>query len=150
MLHLARPACWSQNSRISHRLWNCSKNFSKSSTYRQQSAEDFDFGNYSVILPDEPYVFGVSHIVSRSVPPNIVRPHYALPGYSNDTNDPSTKKDGGRIVLGGGAEYRLREAAKLAKKVREHAGKLVQVRHISERNCLYKIGGFKLLVARLE
>ena len=90
--------------------------------------DDFDFGDYSVILPPEPYIFGVSHIVPRSVTPNIVRPHYALPG----SNDIETDKGGdGKIVLGGEAEFRLREAAKLAKKVREYAGKLVKVRRPS-------------------
>jgi len=88
--------------------------------------DDFDFGDYNIILPPEPFIFGVSHIVPRSVPPNIVRPHYALPGCSNDTE--TNKDNGGKIVLGGEAEFRLREAAKLAKKVREYAEKLVKVR----------------------
>jgi methionyl aminopeptidase len=124
--HLARSACSWRSSRTTHQLWNYSRYFSKPSIHRQQSTEDdFAFGDYSVILPDEPYIFGVSHIVPRSVPPNIVRPHYALLGYSDDS---STEKGGGKIVLGGEAEFRLREAAKLAKKVREYARKLVQVR----------------------
>jgi methionyl aminopeptidase len=128
--HFALPlaACSWRSSRTTHRLWNYSRYFSKSSTHRQQSAgDDFAFGDYSVILPNEPYILGVSHIVPRSVPPNIVRPHYALLGYSDDYS--TEKGDGhGKIVLGGEAEFRLREAAKLAKKVREYAGKLVQVR----------------------
>ena len=113
MLRLARPACrW----RIAQ---NCSRYFS--TPYRD---DDFDFGDYSVILPPEPYIFGVSHIVPRSVPSNIVRPHYALLGCSNDTE---TGKDDGKIALGGEAEFHLREAAKLAKKVREYARSLVKV-----------------------
>jgi methionyl aminopeptidase len=129
MYRVARPALSWRNSRIGRRLWNHSRYFSKSSTCSQQSdRDDFDFGDYSVILPAEPYVFGVSHVVPRTVPPNIVRPDYALLGSSNDTDGFLTGKDDGKIVLGGEEEFRLREAAKLAKKVREYARELVQVR----------------------
>ncbi|KAF8187210.1 methionyl aminopeptidase [Pholiota molesta] len=58
--------------------------------------EDFvDFGSYEVILPEEPFVFGVSHIRPREVPEHIPKPPYAL------TAD-------GKIKLGGEAESRIR------------------------------------------
>ncbi|KAF8222446.1 methionine aminopeptidase [Tricholoma matsutake] len=127
MYHVARPT-FSWSSRIIRQNWSHSRHFSKFSTHRQQFAgDDFGFGDYSVILPAEPYVFGVSHIIPRNVPPNIARPYYAIAGSSNDADKFPTDKDDGKIVLGGEAELRLREAAKLAKKVREHAGKLVHV-----------------------
>ena len=85
------------------------------------------FGSYSVILPPEPFVFGVSHIPQRPVPSHIPRPpyltssthhQYALGGSPND----------GRIRLGGSEERRLREAARLAREVLEYAGTLVKVK----------------------
>ena len=39
-----------------------------------------DFGDYDIILPPEPYVWGVSHIHPRPVPDGIARPTYALRG----------------------------------------------------------------------
>jgi len=37
-----------------------------------------DFGNYNVILPEQPFVFGVTHIQPlRLVPSHIERPYYA-------------------------------------------------------------------------
>ena len=128
---ILRLVCSRQNSTrmiTGRQRWDYSKYFNKSSISKQQwSEDDFDFGTYSVILPSEPYVFGVSHIIPRSVPPNIVRPPYALSSLSTNAEDFLTATDGGKIMLGGEAEGRLRAAARLAKKVREYAGKLVQV-----------------------
>ncbi|KAJ7146328.1 methionyl aminopeptidase [Mycena epipterygia] len=78
------------------------------------------FGSYAVILPDEPFVFGVSHITPRSVPEHIVKPPYA--GGSPDLQDVD-----GKIQLGGEPERRVRAAAILARQVREFAGALVKV-----------------------
>ncbi|KAF8623062.1 hypothetical protein AX15_006525 [Amanita polypyramis BW_CC] len=86
-----------------------------------------DFGYYSVILPPEPYVFGVSHIKPRPVPSHIHRPSYVEGSTGNGGPSMSETRGGGRITLGGESEVRIREAAKLAKKVREYAGSLVQV-----------------------
>ena len=36
-----------------------------------------DFGDYEIILPPEPPIFGTSHITPRSVPEHILRPPYA-------------------------------------------------------------------------
>ncbi|KAF9459151.1 methionyl aminopeptidase [Collybia nuda] len=96
----------------------------KFSTVHSDLTED-DFGDYSVILPEEPYVFGVSHIVPRSVPSSIARPYYAVPGFASDDSGPIPRAE--RITLGGEAEIQLREAAKLARKVREFAGTLVRI-----------------------
>ncbi|KAJ7492061.1 methionyl aminopeptidase [Mycena latifolia] len=64
------------------------------------------FGSYAVILPEEPFVFGVSHITPRTVPKDI--PNLLTP------------------ALGGTPEQRLRAAATLARNVREFAGTLVK------------------------
>ncbi|KXN89007.1 Methionine aminopeptidase 1D, chloroplastic/mitochondrial [Leucoagaricus sp. SymC.cos] len=83
-----------------------------------------DFGNYSVILPEEPFVFGVSHIKPRDVPGHIIKPPYVL-NNGNETLE-GTNKPESIIELGGEAEVRLRGAAQLAMKVREFAGSLVR------------------------
>jgi methionyl aminopeptidase len=84
-----------------------------------------DSGVYSIIFPPDPVVWGVSHIKPRTVPPHIVRPPYALPG--NDAPDPPSHQSAGKIKLGGEAEHKIREAALLAKKVREFAGTQIKV-----------------------
>lgn len=73
-----------------------------------------DFGEYTVVLPAEPFVFGTAHIKPRHVPAHIQRPSY-------------TATDEARIALGTQEEVRMREAGVLAKKVREFARSLVQV-----------------------
>jgi hypothetical protein len=86
-----------------------------------------DFGYYDVILPPEPYVWGVSHIIPRTVPPSILKPHYAL---GLDAKSGKTRGHSGAetlLPLGGDEERRIRCAASLAKKVLEYAGTLVRV-----------------------
>ena len=90
---------------------------------KQNLKEDSD---YSVILPTEPFVFGVSHIQPRSVPDHIVKPPYAR-GIPVPT-EVNPLQESGKIELGGEAELKIREAALLAKKVREFAGTQVKVR----------------------
>lgn len=85
-----------------------------------------DFGDYEVILPQEPFVFGVSRIHARQVPEDIVKPPYALT--VDGIPDQTPRRDSGKIKLGGEAESRVRQAALLAKKVREFAGTQVKVR----------------------
>ncbi|KAH9482135.1 Methionine aminopeptidase 1D, chloroplastic/mitochondrial [Psilocybe cubensis] len=85
-----------------------------------------DFGDYSVILPEEPFVFGVSHIPQRPVPEYIPKPPYALTSDGSIPGD-GPRKDSGKIKLGGKEESLLRQAAKLAKKVRDFAGSQVKV-----------------------
>jgi len=85
-----------------------------------------DFGDYCIVLPKEPFVFGTSQITPRLVPEYIVKPSYVA------TKDDSTRnltdhKDIGKVKLGAQEELRLRKAASLARKVREFAKSLVQV-----------------------
>ena len=96
--------------------------------------EESSFGNYSVILPKEPFVWGVSHISPRPVPSNIRRPPYArtraedqhtLHASTEHSREPY--KDDNRIRLGSEEETKLRASSKLARKVREFAGTLVRV-----------------------
>ncbi|KAF8204478.1 methionyl aminopeptidase [Mycena galopus ATCC 62051] len=75
---------------------------------------------HPVILPEEPFVFGVAHITPRSVPQHISRPAYAG-GSSTVPQDVD-----GKVQLGGDAERRLRAAAKLARNVRIFAGTLAK------------------------
>ena len=82
--------------------------------------------DYNVILPTEPFVFGVSHIQPRFVPDHIVKPPYARSIPVSTEENPL--EDNGKIELGGEAELKIREAALLAKKVREFAGTQVKVR----------------------
>ncbi|KAF9235584.1 methionine aminopeptidase [Melanogaster broomeanus] len=86
--------------------------------------EEESFGTYSVILPEEPFVWGVSHIAPRSVPSGIPRPPYARPP---DDEKPKPYEGDGRIQLRSEKEIKLRASAKLAREVREFAGTLVRV-----------------------
>jgi methionyl aminopeptidase len=88
-----------------------------------------DFGQYSVILPPEPFVFGVSHIKPRDVPGDIIKPPYVF-NNGNETLEGASKPES-IIELGGEAESLLRRAAILAKRVREFAGSLVKVSCLS-------------------
>src|SRR6266404_9433077 len=96
--------------------------------------DDGFFGTYSIILPLEPFVFGVSHIAQRPVPPHIPRPPYVPPSSSDQHGGtPSTFGDG-RIQLGSSEERRLRSAGRLARNVLEYAGTLVKVK--ADRHCI--------------
>jgi methionyl aminopeptidase len=140
---ILRLACSRQNStRTIRQCWDYSRYLSRSSLTKQQwSQDDFEvgIGTYSVILPSEPYVYGVEHITPRRVPPNIVRPHYSSTGIPDDAEYYPKVEDDGKIVLGGEAERRLRAAARLAKKVREYAGNFVKVCHESACLLVYTV-----------
>ncbi|KAG5731957.1 hypothetical protein E4T56_gene2471, partial [Termitomyces sp. T112] len=67
------------------------------------------------------------HITPRNVPDNIERPPYAQPGYTETGCHSSTGRAiPERIALGGEADARLRDAANLARKVRDYAGTLIK------------------------
>jgi methionyl aminopeptidase len=85
------------------------------------------FGTYSVILPPEPFVLGVSHIVQRPVPEHIPRPSYVTSSIQGQSALGGVSDDG-RILLGSSGERRLRQAARLARDVLEYAGTLVKVK----------------------
>ncbi|KAF8885803.1 peptidase M24, structural domain-containing protein [Infundibulicybe gibba] len=81
-----------------------------------------DFGNYSIILPPEPFIFGVDHIKPRRVPDHINKPAYVgITDYKEDYRLLGT------TISSGEAEESLRAAARLAKRVRQYAGSLVRV-----------------------
>ena len=84
------------------------------------------FGTYSVILPPEPFIFGVSHIPQRPVPSHIARPSYVTPS-AHGQSSPCVSSGDGRIQLDSPGEWRLRRAAQLARKVLDYAGTLVKV-----------------------
>ncbi|KAH8092496.1 methionyl aminopeptidase [Cristinia sonorae] len=87
-----------------------------------------DLGIYDVILPPEPYIFGVSHITPRTVPVHILRPEYVQATRGDGAPYPPERYSGdGRIGLGTVEEVKLRAAARLAKKTLEYAGSLVKV-----------------------
>ncbi|KAJ7757554.1 methionyl aminopeptidase [Mycena metata] len=72
--------------------------------------------SFSVILPEEPFIYGVSHIKPRIVPEHIPRPHYA-------GGSPTVIQDvDGKVQLGGDAERSVRAAAKLAKNCQRVCG----------------------------
>ncbi|KAF9226912.1 methionyl aminopeptidase [Gyrodon lividus] len=108
--------------------------FSTRSISTQTADEEESFGSYSVILPEEPFVWGVSHIAPRSVLSSIPRPPYArTPEDDRSSNQRSRGEDAkefyegdGRIQLRSEEEIKLRASAKLARKVREFAGTLVR------------------------
>ncbi|KAJ3773056.1 methionine aminopeptidase [Lentinula raphanica] len=109
-----------------------SRSFSCSTPNTPEDEEPFpltdNYGLYSVILPEEPFVFGVSHIKPRAVPEHIARPSYARINRSLREDVQNNAEDAdGRFPLGGEAEQKLRSVASLAKDVREYAGTLVKV-----------------------
>jgi len=86
-------------------------------------------GDYSVVLPKEPFVWGVSHIIPRPVPIHVARPPY-IKGDRPILGDPKHGElyDGdGRIVLGSSEEKSLRKAALLARDALNYASTLVEV-----------------------
>lgn len=111
----------------------------------EELGEVEDFGAYNVILPEEPFVWGVSHISLRPVSDHIVRPQYALQldrsaSLAKSETDHEAHYDGdGRINLGSVEEKRVRAAAILARNVRKYAGSLVQVSYQQYFRCKYDI-----------
>ena len=86
-------------------------------------------GDYSVVLPKEPFVFGVSHIIPRPVPVHIPRPPY-IKGDRPILDDPKRGdpyEGDGRIALGSPEEMLLRNAALLARDALNYASTLVKV-----------------------
>ncbi|KIY49138.1 methionine aminopeptidase [Fistulina hepatica ATCC 64428] len=127
--HLVAPLGRSQSA-PSRRLRRCTQ-YNASALRRHSSssnplkpnnpaAELSTFGSYSVILPPEPFVWGVSHIIPRSVPPGIPHPPYTQEGNECGRESPR----GSQIKLGGREEARIREAAQLARSVRDFSGSM--------------------------
>lgn len=102
-----------------------------------QADDEYEhFGSYEVILPKEPFVWGVSHIKARHVPVAIPRPLYGqkhrdMAQDHAEPDVPEPYEGDGRIHLSSIEETKLRESAKLASKVRQYASGLVKVRGFS-------------------
>lgn len=89
--------------------------------------EQYDFGYYDVILPKEPFVWGVSHIHPRALPAHIQRPSYAVSENSAGTQSSHTIVPARKLAdLTGENNARLRRAASLGREVLEYAGSLVK------------------------
>ena len=86
-------------------------------------------GDYSVVLPREPFVWGVSHIIPRPVPIHIPRPPYIKGDRPilDDTKHGEPFDGDGRIALGSSEEKSLRKAALLARDALNYASTLVKV-----------------------
>lgn len=97
-----------------------------------QADDEYEhFGSYEVILPKEPFVWGVSHIKVRHVPVAIPRPLYAqkhrdMAQDHAEPDVPEPYEGDGRIQLSSIEEKKLRESAKLASKVCQYASGLVK------------------------
>ncbi|KAL5527906.1 hypothetical protein ACEPAG_6707 [Sanghuangporus baumii] len=89
-----------------------------------------DPGNYEIILPPEPPVWGVKHIPVRGVPDHISRPAYAIPGKIVEDSDPyhgEPYAGDGRIKLSSEEERKLRRANSLAKRTLDKASELIRI-----------------------
>ncbi|TFK46961.1 Creatinase/aminopeptidase [Heliocybe sulcata] len=121
---------FAQTSRISPPPSSRRAQTRSSSTSSPSAADDHDFGRYSVILPEEPYVFGTAHIAPLQVPDHIPRPPYVAnvgkEGYDEGQFNGDPWEGDGLIALGAEEEDQLRSAAKLATEVLEYAGSLVK------------------------
>ncbi|KAG6845533.1 hypothetical protein H0H87_007777 [Tephrocybe sp. NHM501043] len=103
------------------------RQFKRTIAISRSTEQNVDFGDYSIILPEEPFVWGVAHIKPRSVPNYIHRPDYAKPEFEKKGHKGHSEVNSAeKIKLGGEAETRLRNAAKLARKVRDFSGTLVK------------------------
>lgn len=108
---------------------------SLSRIFRQQSLRYTTYspqqlpGDYSIVLPKEPLVWGVSHITPRPVPIHIPRPPYIKRDRPilDDPKDGDPYEGDGRIALGSSEEKSLRKAALLARDTLDYASTLVQV-----------------------
>ena len=94
----------------------------------EPSEHDVRYGYYDVILPEEPFVWGTSHIIPRGVPPQIPRPPY-VPDPSNPDalrkEDPSRAKR--KLITDREDLQKLRRAARLAAETLQFAELLAQV-----------------------
>jgi len=108
---------------------------SLSHTLRQQSLRYRNYsiqqlpGDYSVVFPKGPFVWGVSHIIPRPVPVHISRPPYIKgdrPILDDSVNGDPYEGDG-RIEFGSSEEQSLRKAALLARDALNYASTLAKV-----------------------
>ena len=91
-------------------------------------------GNYQILLPQEPFIFGVNHIKRRSVPKKIARPpNYPQDGVEVDPDADLPDAGASRVLipLGGEEERKIRASCKLAAETLRFAGSLVKVSRVS-------------------
>jgi len=82
------------------------------------------FGDYNLVLPQDPHKVGVEHIQPLSVPTHIVRPPYVQYNGCYET----TPSAGDSILkLGSPEELRMRRASALARATLKRAGELVKI-----------------------
>lgn len=115
-------------------LPNLRRHITSESTERPQAAElsehDLKYGFFDVILPEEPFVWGTSHIIPRGVPPQIPRPPYVPdPTLSRPdaVGEERTSKAKRRFITDEEDLQKLRRAAKLAAETLQFAELLAQV-----------------------
>ena len=138
---------------LRNQVVRCTKHYSplNCSVLQRRAGSEANFGDYHIILPPEPFVWGVSHIVPRVVPPNIVKPPYALKSRETSRNIHHNHRDlahgdSETIPLGGDEERRLRNAAILAKKVLQYAGTLVKVKVPLSRSIIIPTYDYRLVL----
>jgi methionyl aminopeptidase len=86
-----------------------------------------DFGQYNVVLPEEPFVYSTAHIPRRLVDARVPRSPYAADGSSAAAY--AGEDTPVRLSMNRHHVQDLRRAARLAKETLEYAGALVQVSH---------------------
>ncbi|KAG8977646.1 hypothetical protein FRC05_000902 [Tulasnella sp. 425] len=96
-------------------------------TFEDAAAEEDDelldtsaFGNYSLVLPEDPYREGVSHIVPSVVPHSIERPPYAISSPEPVDPVPNVVEDSDMKYLG------MRHAGLIAALALRNAGQMIQ------------------------
>ncbi|RDX55328.1 methionine aminopeptidase [Lentinus brumalis] len=135
---LSRPLARASSSRIAARATRLqppgfrrlvSSPASHDPVQTEPSEHDLRYGYYDVILPEEPFVYGTSHIIPRGVPPQIARPPY-VPDPVNP--DVATSLEGPaatarKLITDPQDLLPLRRAAQLAAKTLRFAGTLTQI-----------------------
>lgn len=119
--YFSKGPSYFRSSRINHRFFGVG-------TQPYPDGNSHPFGTYEIILPEEPFVFGVKHIPVKTVPSNILRPPYVCKTF--DADDPfngDPYAGDGKISLGSEEERGLRNAAQLARSVLRTARRWLQV-----------------------
>ena len=96
----------------------------------KQEPEIDDPGDYEIIIPPDPPIWGVKDITTRDVPNHISIPVYAIPGRIIEESNPyhgDPYMGDGRIELNSEDEKKLRRANNLAKRTLAKASELIRV-----------------------
>ncbi|KAH9939306.1 methionine aminopeptidase [Epithele typhae] len=90
------------------------------------SEHDLRFGFYDIILPEEPYMWGTSHILPRNVLPQIPRPPYVPDPANPDASADATSDTRRKLITAPEDVVRLKRAARLAAETLNYAETLVE------------------------